>query len=120
MQLSETLKSLLERGEALDTVVAIVERKIDEGAYVLNDQLVALICHAKSASLYAKTRRQLFEDDWALLSLYKSRYPDPDIEKHLTARLYEIAPNDAEPRRRYIVYAMRDVGTAAVLPTLTL
>jgi hypothetical protein len=118
LQLSETLKSLLERGEALDTIVAIVERKIDEGAYVLNDQLATLIGRTKSASLYAKTRKQLFKDDWALLSLYKSRYPDLDIEKHLTTRLYETAPNDAEPRRRYIVDAMRDVGTAVVLPTL--
>src|SRR5436309_14243402 len=79
LQLSETLKSLLERGEALDRAVVIVERKIDEGAYVLKDQLAALIGHTKSASLYAKTREQLFKDDWALLCLYKSLYPDPNI-----------------------------------------
>jgi hypothetical protein len=118
LQLSEALKSLLDRGEALDRVVAILERKIDEGAYVLSDQLAALIGHTKSASLYAKTREQLFKDDWALLSLYKKLYPDPDIEKHLATRLYEIASNDGEPRRRYIIDAMRDVGTTVVLPTL--
>jgi hypothetical protein len=52
------------------------------------------------------------------LSLYKSRYPDPEIEKRLTARLYETAPNDTDWRRREIVNAFRDVGTVAVLPTL--
>ncbi len=66
LQLSETLKSLLECGEALDRIVAIIERKIDNGARVVNDELAALICHTKSASLYAKTRQQLFKDDWAL------------------------------------------------------
>src|SRR5262249_47006128 len=68
--------------------------------------------------LYAKARKQLFEDDGALLSLYKSRYPDPEIEKRLMARLYETAPNDTDWRRRDIVNAFRDVGTVAVLPTL--
>lgn len=118
LQISETLKSLLDRGEALDRVVAIIEVKIDNGAYVVNDQLAALIGHTKSASLYAKTRQQLFKDDWAQLCLYESWYPDPDIEKTLSTRLYEIAPNDAEPKRRYIVDAMRDVASEIVLPTL--
>jgi TIR domain len=118
LQLSETLKALLERGEALDKVVAILELKIDNGAYVEIDQLAALIGQTKSASLYAKARQQLFKDDWALLCLYKSRYPDPDIEKTLYTRLYKIAANDAEPMRRYIVDAMRDVGSEIVLPTL--
>src|SRR5262249_26702757 len=118
LQFGDTLKSLLDRGEALDAVAAIVERKMEAGGYVLYDQLAALIGRTKSASLYAKARKQLFADDGALLCLYKSSYPDTEIEKRLMARLYEPAPNDTDWRRRDIVNAFRDVGTVAVLPTL--
>ena len=118
MEIDGSLKALLDRGEALVQAAEIVERRLDLGDYFLNDQLASLVAHTKSASLCAKVRRQLFADDWALLTLYKARYPEPAIEKTLCARFYEIAPNDAEPRRRSIVDAMRDVGSADVLPML--
>jgi hypothetical protein len=118
LNLSETLKSLLERGEALDRVAQIIERKIDNGTYVSNDPLATLIGHTRFASLYAKTKQQLFPDVWALLNLYKSRYPDPDIEMTLCTRLYKIASNDTDPTRRDIAKGMRDVGTEIALPTL--
>ena len=43
---------------------------------------------------------------------------DPEIEKQLCERLYKIYSDDADPYRRFITEAMRDVGTVNVLPTL--
>jgi hypothetical protein len=117
-QVSEILSSLLERGEALDRVVEIIERKIDNGYYIVGDHLADLIGLTRSESVYAKTRQQLFKNDWALLRLFKSGYPDPEIEKTLCTRLYKIATDDAEPRRRYIAEALGEVGTEVALPTL--
>ena len=102
IELIDTLKSLLDRGEALDTVAAIVERRIDAGTYVISEQLAALIGRTKSASLYSKTKEQL-KDNSALLALYKSGYPDPDIEKELTTRLYEAAPIDGDIWRQRLL-----------------
>jgi len=118
MELVDTLKSLLDRGEALDKVAAIVERRIDAGTNFINDQLAALIGRTMSASLYAKAKEELHKSNSALLTLYKSGYPDPEIEKQLTTRLYEAAADDGNIWRREIVRAMRDVGTPAVLPML--
>ena len=71
-----------------------------------------------SQTLYAKTADQLKKDIWALLILYKGRYPDAEIERILIKILYEVAPQDGEPRRGSIVEAIKEVGSEAVLPTL--
>ena len=118
LELGDVLERLLKRGEALDAVALAVEQKIDSGVYVLSDKLAELIGATKSETLYARVRQQLLPDVWSLLRLYRAGYPDPEIEKRLTKTLYDTAGNDAEPRRRYIVEAMRDVGTPNVLPTL--
>lgn len=96
----------------------ITERRIDSGGYVLNEQLAILVSRTKSASLYAKAREQLLHDDWALLTLYKGKYPDKAIEERLCDRLYQTSSDDAEPRRQYITDAMRDVGSEYALPIL--
>jgi hypothetical protein len=118
LELGDVLERLLKRGEALDAVAQAVEGRMDSGVYVLSEKLAELIGATKSASLYARARQQLLPDLWSLLRLYRAGYPDPEIEKRLTKELYETAGNDAEPRRRYIVEAMRDAGTPNVLPTL--
>jgi hypothetical protein len=116
--LDDVLKEILEGGEGLVQAVAIVERRIDGGDYVVTQRLSALIAATRSHSLYARVRKQLFADDWALVELYRSGYPDADIEERLCERLYQTSADAAEPRRRYIAEAMRGVGTAAALPTL--
>jgi hypothetical protein len=68
--------------------------------------------------LYTKSREQLFANDWELLTLYKGRYPDSAIEEKLCDRLYQTSSDDAEPRRHFIIDAMREVGSEHVLPTL--
>jgi hypothetical protein len=118
VEFGQILKELLEHDEGLDRVAEITERRIGSGGYVLIDQLASLVLRTKSSSLYAKAREQLFADDWALLTLYKGQYPDSAIEKRLCDRIYQTASDDAEPRRRYIADAMRDVGSECVLPTL--
>jgi hypothetical protein len=63
-------------------------------------------------------RKQLYDDIWALIKLYSTRYPDTEIEGRLAEALYRIASEDDNPRRRAIVDAMRDVGSASALPVL--
>jgi len=116
--LGKILSSLLERGEAFDRVVEIIERKIDSGHYVVDDPLADVIGLTMSESVYVKTRQQLFRSYSALLRLFKSGYPDPEIEKTLCTRLYKIATDDAEPWRRFIAEALGEVGTEIALPTL--
>ncbi len=118
LEFCDTLRALLERGIALEQVADVVESRLATGENVTTDELATLIHRTKSASLYHAARDQLFRDNWALVNLYRGKYPDPDIEMTLLDRLYKIAGNDAEPMRRVIVEAMRDVGSEAVLPTL--
>lgn len=117
-KLEETLEVLLDRGEALDKTAEIVERKMESGVYIPNARLAELIGLTKAGSLYLRARSQLCKDNWALLTLYKNHYPYPEVERLLCERLYEMASNDAEPQRGYIVDAMRDVASVVVLPTL--
>ena len=118
LEFGDILQELLDHDEGLEQIVEIVEQRIDSGGYVLNDQLAILVSRAKSPTLYAKARKQLFSNDGALLTLYKSKYSDKAIERQLCDRIYQTASDDAEPRRRYIAEAMREVGSKHALPTL--
>ena len=117
-ELSDIIEEIVKTPHPLDQVVKLVESKIDAGMYVRDDPLTSLILRSGASSLYGKVRERLFRNDWALLTLYRARYSDPEIENTLSSRLYGVASNDGEPRRRYIVDAMKEVGSEAVLPTL--
>jgi hypothetical protein len=118
LELSDVIKELLNLSAPIDKVTSIVERRIENGEYLLTDTLATLLAKSHSQTLYAKTAKQLKNDLWALLILYKGRYPDVEIETALIKELYEVAPKDGEPRRGAIVEAMKEVGSVAVLPTL--
>lgn len=118
LEFGNIFKDLLERNEGIEQITEITEQRIDNGDYVLTDDLTRIFLVAKSPTLYTKVRKQLFLDDWSLLTLYKGRYPDAEIEERLCNRIYETSSDDEEPRRRYIADAMREVGTKYVLPTL--
>jgi hypothetical protein len=117
-ELDDTLQKLLNYPDALDQVMQIVGSRIDAGVYIRNESLASLILRTCFSHLYEKVRERLLKDHWTALTLYKSQYPDPEIEKKLCDRLYKIASDDAQPLRRCIVDAMREVGSEAVLPTL--
>jgi hypothetical protein len=117
-ELRDIIEEILKNPRSLDQVAKLVEAKVDAGIYVPDDPLASLISRSHSSSLYGKVRERLFKNDWALLKLYKGQYPDPEIENALCSRLYAVASNDGEPRRRYIVDAMKEVGSEAALPTL--
>jgi hypothetical protein len=118
LELSETLKKILDASHPLDQVIQIIEKRIDEGTYILGFPLASLISQTRSSSLYKKAREQLLRDVIDILVLYRGQYPDSEIEDILCKRLYEYAKDDAQPWRREIVDAMREVGSEAVLPTL--
>jgi len=81
LELSDTLQALLACPDVLDQVVPIVESRIDAGAYVTDEPLASLIVQTRSSGLYEKVRERLFKNDWTLVKLFKSQYPDPEIEK---------------------------------------
>ena len=117
LELSDTLQALLACPDVLDQV-PIVESRIDAGAYVTDEPLASLIVQTRSSGLYEKVRERLFKNDWTLVKLFKSQYPDPEIEKKLRARLYETALDDCNSVRTSIADAMREVGSEEALPTL--
>lgn len=116
--LSECIRELLERGEALEDAEKIIKSRLQSGSYVLSDDLARLLTKVRDASLYRIAKEQLFQDRWALLTLYKGGYPDPAIEDELVEILYQNAENDAEPVRRAIVEAIFEKGTIATIPVL--
>jgi hypothetical protein len=115
---NDILQELLDSGEGLNQVASIVEAKLDEGVHILYKALATLITITKSKRLYEKKKDELLRDNTASLVLYKSGYPDPEIEKKLCDRLYKISSDDGATWRRPITEAVRDVGTLQVLPTL--
>lgn len=116
--LSECIRELLERDEALDDAAEIIKDRLQSGDYVLTDDLVRLLIKVRDAHLYELAREQLFQDRWALLALYKGGFPDPAIEDQLVEILYKTAEDDAEPARRAIAEAICDKGTVATIPVL--
>ena len=60
------------------------------------------------------------KDQWSLLRVYKSSFPDEEIEAALNDLLISISRNSADPGRRYIVEALQDNGTEAILPALNM
>jgi hypothetical protein len=118
MEFNDALRELLDHPDALEQVPKIVVSRIDAGAYVLDASLASLVLQTKDPRLYEKVRDQLFKNEEQMLRLYMGRYPDPEIEYRLCAKLCEIAAIDGNPLRIYIVEAMREVGTDAALPTL--
>jgi hypothetical protein len=117
-EFNDVLNELLDEEEVLEQVVDIVEKKIDQGYYVINDSLAKLIISTGRQSLFTKVRNQIFSDTWALLKLYVNRYQDGEIEQRLCETLYGVASSDDDPWRRCIAEAMRDVGSELVLPVL--
>jgi hypothetical protein len=118
IELSDAIKELLSLSAPPDLVAKIVEGRVDEGVYVLSETLASLLATSHSKTLYEKVLKQVKDDVWSLLTLYKGKYPDIEIEKALIKKLYSAASNDADPLRRYIVSAMKEVGSEAILPTL--
>lgn len=117
-EINDVLGEILERDSDLSHVVKTIEQKLDEGIYILSEHMARIIVSTKSASLYDRTRLNLFKSTWELITLYRGQYPDPEIEGTLCRQLYEFAKNNAEPRRREIVEAIRDFGSEETLSTL--
>jgi hypothetical protein len=117
-ELSDTIDELLSLSAPVDRIASIVEGRVDEGVYVISKTLATLLAQSYSQTLYEKSRNKLKDDVWALLILYEGKYPDVEIEQVLIKKLYAVASDDGEPRRRYIVNAMKKVASEAVLPTL--
>jgi hypothetical protein len=118
MELNDALQEVLEHPAILPKAVAIVTDRINGGAYFLTNHMASLILATRNSELYALAKKQVLSDTWTAVKLYEGQYPDPEIERRLVAKLYEIASNDAEPLRRAIADAMRAVGTEAALSTL--
>jgi hypothetical protein len=119
LSLNDKLEPLLSYSEALnELVIPIVMEKLEAGNYVLSQHLASLIGQTESVVLYNKVKRQIYSDLSALVVLYILNYPDKEIEEYLGKKLYELALEDGEPRRRMIVEAMENVGTTKLLPLL--
>jgi hypothetical protein len=118
IELSETLRALLDRDEALDEAAEILEERARSGVYIVTGELACLLSKTKRQSLFDLVRDQIFQDQWALITLYRGKYPNQGIEQNLTDALYRNAKDDSNPARRAIAEAMRDVGTTATLPVL--
>jgi hypothetical protein len=111
-------EELFEHEEIMCEAVEIVEKRIQGGDYFLTANLVKLLASTKSRSLYELIKKDIFTNDWALIDLLRSEFPDPEIETSLLGKLYGYAGDDGEPRRKYIVEALRVVGTREAIPTL--
>lgn len=114
----ESLKRILERGEAADDVVREVLGALQAGKYVAPMLLGQLIGESKSHDLLAASRATIFKDTWALLEIHKREFPDSEIQQALCDRLYLVANSDDNPLRRCIVESLRDHGAADAIPTL--
>lgn len=118
LEINEVLGEILNFPEQLNSVVPILISKIKAGQYVLDDHLVSLLLQTSALGLYEQIQDQVLKNRWAVLNLYKGRYSDNKIEELLCKWLYEIASDDGNSLRRFIVDAMQEVGSVQVLPTL--
>lgn len=118
LEVNDILKELLDGNEGLERVAEAVESRIDSGCYFVSEHLAKLIAALPAGTLCKKARKQLFTDDWALLILYRARFPDAEIEEKLAETLYRAREDDADFKRREIAEAMKEVGSEKVLPVL--
>lgn len=118
LDLSDCVLEALKFPQDLEKIVAVVERRIDQGAYILDEPLTALIIASRSQSLFGRVRNRLLKNDWAVIDLYKAGFDEPELESLLSKALFAIYSDDGEPKRSYIVDAMASVGNEEILPTL--
>lgn len=104
--------------KTIDQVIRSVERRLDAGRYIEPDHLAWLVLQASSPQLYKRVRENFLKNSRAVLTLYRGKYPDSDLENILCAELYKIASDNGNYFRREILEAMQDVGSQDVLRTL--
>ena len=76
LEVNDVLEELLQVPDASDSVLPVVERRIDDGAYFVDNLLASLILATHSESLYNRVRKNLLKNDSTALKLYKGQYPD--------------------------------------------
>ncbi len=116
--INDALEEIFDFPSELETIVPTVISKIKAGIYIGDEHLVKLLLSTVNSELYQQVKSQVLRNHWRALDLYKGRYPDKQIEELLCKKLYEIAADDGNPLRSYIVDEMREVGSGEVLPTL--
>jgi hypothetical protein len=115
----EVIEALLRENRIDAEVIETLLRTPDGGSYLPPRTLVDLLAKSSSLELYLRVKQHLFQDVWALVDLFRSDYPDPDIEKNLLDKLLRFYDEDDYPIRRHIVEALRDRGSLNSLRLLT-
>lgn len=115
---TSALTELVEGGQADAEVVSAALAAIQRDIYLLTGDLARLVSKSGGEALYKVAKPRLLKDDWALVELHGSHYPDPEIEEVLCARLYKCAKDDGDPRRSLMVASLEHAGTLGTLATL--
>ena len=117
-ELGRAILEAAEAGEDLRSLQEVITRRLKAGLVLRSEVIAHVLAQAPNKELWDVGWPELRRDLWSILILYRAHYSKIEIEKSLCQQLYQIAESDGDPRRRYIVDAMADVGTSAALPTL--
>ena len=117
--LSELAEELVSLGAPIpeDLVAALAER-MEQGACVATAAVASLVAASRNRRLYAAARERMLEDTWALITLVRADIPDPAIEKRLRDELYHVFQSSDDPRRRGILHALQEHGSADCIDDL--
>jgi hypothetical protein len=116
---NKLISDLISDDKLDEDALSIVRERLEGGEEIFSGNLAKLVALTGDELFYdhIKSIKNLGTDD--LLVLYRSQYPDPAIENILLDLLYQFSDQDAQPWRRYIAEAIRDVGSTACLDVLT-
>lgn len=118
-EFNQSINRLCSNGCLDSEAMNVVRERMEGGEEVFNSNLVRIVSQTGDRYFYDQINsiNSLGIDD--LLTLYRCQYPDPKIEKALLDLIYKFADQDAQPWRRYIAEAIRDVGSTDCLNVLT-
>lgn len=101
-----------------DDAVSVVTSELGKGRTFIPLQLSKFVLRVGSDSLYSAAKNIIFTDPWAILELHRQGFNDPEIETSLCETLFDVAHDNGQPLRRYIVESLRDQGSSAATPVL--
>jgi hypothetical protein len=119
-ELDTVIKRLIESSSLSDSAVSEIEKLVvDNGYKPAKDISTYLVVHGIVPSLYEYIKPELrFFGIDNILELYKSKFPDREIEAVLLKILYDASNGTDGPKYRSIVDAIVLVGSTECIATL--
>jgi hypothetical protein len=91
IELGDTVDEVVKLGSSVpEELVNALAQRIEQGTYVESGAVASVVAASRNRRLFEAARQHLVKDTAALITLIRGDIPDPDIEKRLRDKLYNV------------------------------